>query len=137
MSRLTHFTITALLLLGISNLSAPITYASSVNWDIDNSGTTDALTDGLLLLRYSFNLRGEPLTGGVISSESNLSSTQVEVRLNAVQTIADIDGNGEVDALTDALLLLRYLFNLSGNSLIQGAIAAMPLELQLLTLMTI
>ena len=57
MSRLTHFTITALLLLGISNLSAPITYASTVNWDIDNSGTTDALTDGLLLLRYSFNLR--------------------------------------------------------------------------------
>ena len=123
MLRLTHFTITALLLLGINSICAPIIYASSVNWDIDNSGTTDALTDGLLLLRYSFDLRGEPLTNNALSTESNLSSSQVEVRLNAVQIIADIDGNGEVDALTDALLLLRYLFELSGDSLIQGAIA--------------
>ena len=37
--------------------------------------------------------------------------------------IADIDANGEVDALTDGLLLLRYLFNLRGDSLIGGAIA--------------
>ena len=40
-----------------------------------------------------------------------------------MQSIADIDGNGVVDALTDGLLLLRYLFNVSGSSLIDGAIA--------------
>jgi hypothetical protein len=34
----------------------------------------------------------------------------------------DIDGNNEVDALTDGLLLLRYLFGLSGESLIAAAV---------------
>ena len=33
--------------------------------------------------------------------------------------VLDIDGNGAVDALTDGLLVLRYLFGLTGrNSLI-------------------
>ena len=35
----------------------------------------------------------------------------------------DIDENGEADALTDGLLLLRYLFELRGNSLIDGVVA--------------
>jgi hypothetical protein len=43
---------------------------------------------------------------------------------NAVQTteVLDIDGNGTVEALTDALLVLRYTFGLRGQTLIQGAI---------------
>ena len=35
----------------------------------------------------------------------------------------DIDGNGEADALTDGLLLLRYLFGLRDENLIDGVIA--------------
>ena len=35
----------------------------------------------------------------------------------------EIDGNGAVDALTDGLLVLRYLFGLTGNSLIAGVVA--------------
>ena len=35
----------------------------------------------------------------------------------------DIDGNGDVDALTDGLLILRYLFGYSGESLIIGVMA--------------
>ena len=35
----------------------------------------------------------------------------------------DIDGNGSYDALTDGLLILRYLFGLSGDSLIAGVVA--------------
>jgi DNA-binding beta-propeller fold protein YncE len=34
----------------------------------------------------------------------------------------DIDGNGELDALTDGLLLLRYLFGFSGAALVTGAV---------------
>ena len=37
--------------------------------------------------------------------------------------VLDIDGNGAVDALTDGLLVLRYLFGLTGNSLIAGVVA--------------
>ena len=36
---------------------------------------------------------------------------------------ADIDNDGEVDALTDGLLLLRYLFGLEGESLVNGAVS--------------
>ena len=38
-------------------------------------------------------------------------------------SVLDIDGNGAVDALTDGLLVLRYLFGLTGNSLIAGVVA--------------
>ena len=37
---------------------------------------------------------------------------------------ADIDGNGTQDALTDGLLILRYSFGLTGDSLISGVVAA-------------
>lgn len=94
-----------------------------ISWDIDKDGNADALTDGLLLLRYAFGLRGDPLANNAIASGSNLSSSQVEAELQATLAIADIDGNGEVDALTDGLLLLRYLFGLGGDALINSAVA--------------
>ena len=34
-----------------------------------------------------------------------------------------MDGNREIDALTDGLLILRYLFGLEGNTLIAGVVA--------------
>ena len=37
--------------------------------------------------------------------------------------LVDIDGNGEIDALTDGLIVLRYLFGLRGSALIEGVIA--------------
>ena len=96
----------------------------SASWDFDGNGEADALTDGLLLLRYAFNLRDEALTNGAIASSSIMSSQEVQEALTLALDIADIDANGEVDALTDGLLLLRYLFNLRGESLVNGAIAS-------------
>jgi hypothetical protein len=106
---------------------APTAYEmpfSSGSWDFDKDGKADALTDGLMLLRYTFNLRGAALTAGAISSGSALTATEVEANVaEASLSFADIDGSGNVDALTDGLLLLRYLFNLRGDALIAGAIA--------------
>jgi len=34
-----------------------------------------------------------------------------------------VDGNGQIDALTDGLLTLRYLFGLQGDTLINGVVA--------------
>jgi hypothetical protein len=47
------------------------TYAT---FDIDQSGSVDALSDGLILLRYFFNLRGDSLISGVISPDANRTS---------------------------------------------------------------
>jgi hypothetical protein len=38
--------------------------------------------------------------------------------------IIDIDGNGQYDALTDGLLLLRSMFGIDGNALVSGTIAS-------------
>ena len=36
----------------------------------------------------------------------------------------DIDRDGHVDPLTDGLLVLRYMFGLRGQALVEGAVAA-------------
>ncbi|MDA7825701.1 cadherin repeat domain-containing protein [Porticoccaceae bacterium] len=97
----------------------------TATWDIDSNGNADALTDGLMMLRYAFGLRGESLTNGAVAGNSPLSHAEVEQQMVDTLIIADIDGNGQVDALTDGLLLLRYLFNLRGDSLTQGSVSAM------------
>jgi hypothetical protein len=94
------------------------------SWDFDSDGNADALTDGLMLLRYTFGLTGASLTSGAIASGSSMSALEVEAAVAAsTESFADIDGNGAVDALTDGLMLLRYLFGLTGDSLISGAVA--------------
>ena len=35
----------------------------------------------------------------------------------------DIDDDGDLDALTDGLLILRHLFGFSGSTLTEGAVA--------------
>ena len=98
--------------------------ASSLSdWDIDDNGEVDALTDALLVLRYAFGLRGGDLTNQVVALNSPLNSSEVEGSLDSVLVIADIDANGEVDALTDGLILLRYAFGLRGSGLVNGVVA--------------
>jgi hypothetical protein len=72
------------------------------------------------MLRYCFDLRGEILVKGAMSPESTMTADQVEDTFENAMDIADIDNDGSVDALTDGLMLLRYLFDLRGDNLIQG-----------------
>jgi hypothetical protein len=123
MARLLHCFTVALLLVALTVSIATVAHSNVLSWDMDHDGNADALTDGLLLLRFSFDLSGDDLTNNAISEGSTLSPSEVEVRINATQAIADIDGNGSVDALTDGLMLLRYLFGLSGDAVTDSAIA--------------
>jgi hypothetical protein len=43
--------------------------------------------------------------------------------LSGLGMVLDIDGNGSLTALTDGLLVLRYLFGLSGTTLTSGVVA--------------
>ena len=85
----------------------------------------DALTDGLLIIRYLFGLTGTSLTSGAIGP-SPLRSTPADVALylDGIRFSLDVDGNAQADALTDGLMLIRYLFRLRGPTLISGAIGA-------------
>jgi hypothetical protein len=95
---------------------------ASGSWDFDGNGQADALTDGLLLLRYAFSLRGSMLTAAATDPETTLTDAEIEANVeSAYNSFADIDGNGSTDALTDGLLLLRYLFSLRGSMLVAAA----------------
>ena len=67
---------------------------------------------------------GGGLTNGTISSQARFKTyNQVQSRIDAMDEFLDIDGNGEKDALTDGLLVLRYLFGLSSNQLTDDAVS--------------
>jgi len=92
--------------------------------DLDGNDQYDALTDGLLLLRGMFGLDGSALVTGTIASDAVYNeSVDIESRIEMLGDLADIDGNGDIDALTDGLLTLRYLFGLQGDTLINGVVA--------------
>ena len=93
--------------------------------DLDGNGQYDALTDGLLLLRGMFGLDGSALVTGTIASDAAYTeSADIEARISTLGDLADIDGNGQIDALTDGLLTLRYLFGLEGDTLVAGVVAS-------------
>ena len=93
--------------------------------DIDGNGQYDALTDGLLLLRGMFLLSGDPLISDAVASDAVYkTSEEIASRINILGDLVDIDDNGSVDALTDGLVILRYLFNLRGDVLINDVIAS-------------
>jgi hypothetical protein len=92
--------------------------------DVDGNGQYDALTDGLLVLRSMFGLDGSALISGTVASNATFTSaTDIEAQIQNLGILVDIDGNGQIDALTDGLLILRYLFGLEGDVLIAGVVA--------------
>ena len=102
---------------------APDTVQLSV--DIDSNGKYDALTDGLLMIRYMFGLTGTALTGGAIGGGATRTDpTQLLIQMNNIRPLLDVDGDGQVDALTDGLLFIRYMFGVRGASLTAGALGA-------------
>lgn len=95
--------------------------------DVDLSVTAtryDALTDGILVLRYLFGITGPSLTAGALGATATRTDpVAIKAYLDSIRPALDLDGNGQADALTDGLMILRYLFGLKGASLIQNAIA--------------
>ena len=108
---------------GLGTLDARLRNGSVL--DVDANNQFDALTDGLMALRYLFKLTGTSLTSGATGGGATRTAPAAVLSyLNGVNGQLDIDGNGDSDALTDGLLLIRYLFGLRGASLVTGAIGA-------------
>ena len=95
------------------------------SFDVDENLEAQPLTDGLLVIRHLFGFSGESLTSGAVSGEASRdSSALISSYLTDADSQLDIDGDGESKPLTDGLLLIRYLFGFSGDSLISGAIGS-------------
>ena len=99
--------------------------SSGVMLDIDNNGQVDALTDGLLLLRYMFGFTGETLSSSVIAINGvRTDSLVIAQYMDDNRDQFDVDGDGRVDALTDGVMLLRYMFGFTGNALITNNVVS-------------
>ena len=95
--------------------------------DADGNGEYDALTDGLLIYRYLAGLTGNAHTAGAIGNLPVRSlSTDIALFLNALGPQLDVDGDTQVLAVTDGLIVLRYLLGLRGTALTAGIIGVGP-----------
>ncbi|MDC3327582.1 hypothetical protein OAW16_01775 [Pseudomonadales bacterium] len=93
------------------------------SFDVDQSLDASPLTDGLLVIRFLFGFEGEALTNGAVGTAAERADAEsVASYLGSARQALDIDGDGEAKALTDGLLLIRYLFGFEGDALISGAI---------------
>ena len=103
----------------------PVTVSiRTFNLDVDGNGQCDALTDGLLIIRYLFGFRGQTLIADAVAPDcTRCTAPEIEEYIAAGLADLDVDGNAQQDALTDGLLIIRYLFGFRGQTLIADAVA--------------
>ncbi|MGK7901358.1 MAG: pre-peptidase C-terminal domain-containing protein [Hormoscilla sp.] len=95
------------------------------NFDIDGNGIISPDSDGLMLVRYMFEYRGEDLITGLIADgatrETSEEITEYLDQLNEFGLL-DADGDGRVNALTDGVLAVRAQQGRTGDELTRRAI---------------
>lgn len=89
-------------------------------FDVDGNEEVDALTDGLQILRNLFGL--EPATSAIAQEGTRNEINAVSEYLNLSSRAFDIDGDGTVSPLTDGILISRFAFGITGESLISGGV---------------
>ena len=99
------------------------------NWDIPQvvtvTGEDDSVIDGpqeyeiIITAAVSDDL----IFDGKDPEDISITNLDDEVDDEEADPNVDIDGNGEADALTDGILVIRYLFDFRGKLLCDGAVA--------------
>jgi len=91
--------------------------------DIDGNGLAEAVFDGNLLMRWLFGFRGNELTNGVIGTNATRSTPAIiEAYLSGIESTYDADANGVLDALSDGIVIQRYLDGNFTGVLVNGAL---------------
>jgi hypothetical protein len=91
--------------------------------DIDGNGLIETLADGILISRYLNGLRGAELIAGAVGvGATRTTAAAIEGYIEDVYERLDADGNGEVHVNAEGLLILRYMFGFTGNTLINGVV---------------
>ncbi len=106
--------------------SEPLIYVVSATLDVDADGEDDALTDGLLVIRYLFGFSGSSLVTDAVDMDNchRCTADLIEPYLAGLvaANVLDIDDSAATDALTDGLLVIRYLFGFRGAALVEDAV---------------
>ena len=82
------------------------------------------LTDGLLILRRLFDFTGATLIAGAVDLVdcTRCTAPAIEQYIAHLGLQLDIDGDGELEPLTDGLLIARWLFGFRGATLTNNAV---------------
>ena len=70
----------------------------------------------------TFTVAAGSTTGAVGATATRTNPADIKAYLDAIRPKLDIDGEGHVNALTDGIMILRYMFGLRGATLTQGAV---------------
>ncbi len=105
--------------------SPTVVNINDFNFDVDGNGKAEALNDGILIVRYMFEVLKNSSQADVIAPDAlRTSASQIWTFLNNGKEHLDIDDNDEIEALQDGLMILRYMFdidNITENALGEGA----------------
>lgn len=87
------------------------------NFDVDGNGVVDALTDGIQVIRYMFDLIDEEDMSQAEDIGPNATRTTSLEIYDYIATgdngsCLDVDRDDIVNAQSDGLMILRYMFNL-------------------------
>ena len=97
-------------------LAEPV--AAPLTLDVDGNGSYDALTDGLLLLRYLGGQSGAALSRPASGLNTARSlSTDIALFLADLKPLLDVDGNSIVN-LQDGIIIVRYMLGFRGAALV-------------------
>ena len=96
--------------------------------DIDGDGQVWSDTDGNLLLRFGFGYEPDPdqtrLMVGRGARRNNPAAIEAHLQEGRRSGALDLDGNGRFDPLTDGVMILRFMDELTrGDPLTAGALA--------------
>ena len=92
-------------------------------FDADGNQATEALADGMLILRHLFGFGGANLTNGALGAGcTRCGAAAISSYLNWLGMLLDVDDNDDLDPFTDGMLVTRYLFGFRGQKLIEDAV---------------
>jgi N-acetylneuraminic acid mutarotase len=94
------------------------------NLDIDRDGRVTIGADGLVALRYLLSFPDSTVATNALPANSTPVGGSAVSYLDGIRPRLDIDANGRADALTDGLLILRFLAGFRGDALIVGGIGS-------------
>lgn len=97
--------------------------ASAAQCPFDN-GASDAVNDGLVLVRYALGITGSPLVAS--TKYASLDPLQVRNNIECVGCALDMNGDGSIDTV-DTTIIARHLSGFTGASLTAGlALGTVP-----------
>ncbi|MBI4403177.1 MAG: S8 family serine peptidase [Deltaproteobacteria bacterium] len=109
---------------GLINATSALRSSALSVWDIDGDDGVQ-FNDALWAMRYLFGHRGESLAQDLTNNFSSRSTAQIEFYLERLKLagLLDIDGDATFDALTDGVLLGRYILGFREERLVDGAVS--------------